>query len=223
MPREPLVRVDDAGRTYGYNGAQYTALEHANGLIYPGARVALVGRTGSGKSTLLHLMAGLDMPTSGSVSWPGLGQKDTLRPSKIGMVFQSPSLVPWLDVTENLALPLQLVGQSTNTRELALAALHRFDLDHLATRLPEELSGGQAQRVSLARATITKPALLLADEPTGQLDHDTGVHLMDALLGWADQNEAALIVATHDLNIASRFATCWRIEQGTFSATEELA
>jgi ABC-type lipoprotein export system ATPase subunit len=216
-----LVDILDAGRTYGTGPASTVALRHASCLVQPNDRIALVGRSGSGKSTLLHLMAGLDDPTSGRVSWPALGQRENLRPEKIGIVFQFPSLVPWLDVLENVALPLQLAERPGIAKEYALSALRRFDLDHLATKLPEELSGGQAQRVSLVRATVTNPSLLLADEPTGQVDHVTAAHLIDMLLDWADEKGAGVVVATHDLGVARRLATNWQMEHGVLSTDRE--
>jgi putative ABC transport system ATP-binding protein/lipoprotein-releasing system ATP-binding protein len=215
-----LVDVRDVGRTYAFGGVTTEAVRHASCVVRYNDRIALVGRSGSGKSTLLHLMAGLDQPSSGSISWPASWPRESLRPEKVGMVFQFPSLVPWLDVAENVALPLQLVGQTLAARDRAMAALRRFDLDHLATKLPEELSGGQAQRVSLVRATVTGPALVLADEPTGQVDHATAAHLMDMLLGWADEEHAAIVVATHDLAVAKRFPTNWQMDRGVILHTD---
>lgn len=209
-----LVDVIDAQRVFSNGTTRIVALEHATCQVRSNDRIAMVGKSGSGKSTLLHLMAGLDEPTQGSVSWPGLGGPATSRSEKIGMVFQSQSLIRWLDVTENVALPLQLAGHGRAARELALAALHRFGLEGLANKLPEELSGGQAQRVSLARATITRPALFLADEPTGQVDRATAAILLDTVLQWADEDEVAVVIATHDLNIARRFKTNWEMRGG---------
>jgi ABC-type lipoprotein export system ATPase subunit len=216
-----LVEVVDAKRVFPMGGAQTVALEHATCRVHRNDRIALVGRSGSGKSTLLHLMAGLDSPTSGTVTWPGLGDRTQLRPARIGMVFQSQSLIRWLDVAENVALPLQLAGHPKVARDQALAALSRFDLEHLANKLPEELSGGQAQRVSLVRATITNPGLFLADEPTGQVDHETAAHLMDMLLGWADEDKVAVVIATHDLAIARRFSSVWDMQHGMLKIEPE--
>jgi ABC-type lipoprotein export system ATPase subunit len=209
-----LVDVRDVSRSFASGGTTAQAVMHATCDVRANDRIALVGRSGSGKSTLLHLMAGLDTPSSGTVTWPALGSREALRPQKVGMVFQFPSLVPWLDVAENVALPLQLAGGGRTVRERAIAALRRFDLDQLATKLPEELSGGQAQRVSLVRAISTGPTLILADEPTGQVDHATAAHLIDMLLGWADEAQAAIVVATHDLAVAERFRTGWHMDHG---------
>ncbi len=213
-----LVDMRDATRSYSFGGVATNAVVRASCLVGQNDRVALVGPSGSGKSTLLHLMAGLDEPSSGQVTWPGLGPRNTLRPTRIGIVFQFPSLVPWLSVSENVALPLQLAGIGPGAIEQATAALRRFDLAELAGKLPEELSGGQAQRVALVRAIVTSPALVLADEPTGQVDHATGAQLMDMLLGWADEEQAAIVVATHDLAIAERFAIRWEMFRGALAS-----
>ena len=186
--------------------------------IGPGEQIAIMGSSGSGKSTLLHLIAGLDAPTTGSVTWPALGDRASLRPGPIALVLQGPSLLPPLDVTENVALPLVLGGvDAGESTERARDALARFDLTDLADKLPEELSGGQAQRVAIARALAQHPQLLLADEPTGQLDHVTGAAvigiLLEAAAGWG----ATLVVSTHDPEIAVRFGRRWAIDDGRLS------
>jgi ABC-type lipoprotein export system ATPase subunit len=196
---EPLVRCDSAARTYGSGATATVGLQPTDCAIAAGARIALVGPSGSGKSTLLHLMAGLDRPTHGSVTWPGLNGE---RPA---VVFQGPSLLPPLTVVENVALPLILAGaDDADARERALAALERLGLAELADKLPEEISGGQSQRVAIARALAGRPRLLLADEPTGQLDAVTGAAVVEALLETAGSAGAALVVATHDPAVAER-------------------
>src|SRR5215467_13763145 len=136
-----LARCTGLIRTYGSGARAVHALRGVSCTVRPGMKVALTGPSGSGKSTLLHLLAGLDTPTSGTVAWPGLDGSPAGRPGLIGMVFQGPSLLPPLDVTENIALPLLLAGcTETHARERALTALHDVSLDELATRLPEELS-----------------------------------------------------------------------------------
>jgi ABC-type lipoprotein export system ATPase subunit len=205
---EPLVRCEGATRTYGSGETATVGLQPTDCEVQPGARIALVGPSGSGKSTLLHLMAGLDAPTRGTVTWPGLDD----RPA---VVFQGPSLLPPLTVLENVALPLILAGGTDQVaRPQARAALARLDLADLADKLPEELSGGQAQRVAIARALAGRPRLLLADEPTGQLDHVTGAAVVDALLAAADRAGAALVVATHDPAVARRLGGRAEIDSG---------
>ena len=212
---EPLVRCKGAARTYGSGPSATVALQPTDCEIWEGARVALVGESGSGKSTLLHLMAGLDDPTVGEVSWTALGARAALRPGPVAIVFQGPSLLPPLNVIENVGLPLALAGQpETEVRERAGAALSRLGLGDLSEKLPEEISGGQAQRVAVARAVVGEPRLILADEPTGQLDHQIGALVIEELLGAAERCGAALVVATHDTEIADRLGEMWRLSSG---------
>jgi putative ABC transport system ATP-binding protein len=178
-------------------------------------QVALTGPSGSGKSTLLHLLAGLDTPTSGTIAWPGLDGSPFGRPGVVGMVFQGPSLLPPLDVTENVALPLLLAGVGeSEARERAQQALRSADLAELGSRLPEELSGGQAQRVAVARALASAPRVILADEPTGQLDSAHAAEVAALLLEAATRLGAALVLATHDLTLAARLPERWQMADG---------
>jgi ABC-type lipoprotein export system ATPase subunit len=212
---EPLVRCIGAGRTYGAGPTATVALQPADCEVFPGARIALVGPSGSGKSTLLHLLAGLDEPTVGSVEWPALSDRAHLRPGPVAVVFQGPSLLPPLTVLENVALPAVLDGATdADARETARAALELLELGDLARKLPEEISGGQAQRVAVARAVAGEPQLILADEPTGQLDRAHGAALVDVLLAAADRTGAALVVATHDPTVAERLDTRWEAHSG---------
>jgi ABC-type lipoprotein export system ATPase subunit len=214
-----LARCTDLTRTYGSGGGAVHALRGVSCTLRPGMRVALTGPSGSGKSTLLHLLAGLDTPTSGAIAWPGLDGTPAGRPGVVGMVFQGPSLLPPLDVTENIALPLLLAGvQEAQARERAAAALHDIGLDELATRLPEELSGGQAQRVAVARALAARPRLILADEPTGQLDSAHAAQVVGLLLDAAILLGAALVLSTHDLTIADRLPDRWQMADGLMIA-----
>ena len=210
-----LAEAVDAGRVFGTNGSKVVALQHATCKIERGDRIALVGPSGSGKSTLLHLLAALDEPTSGTVTWPALGERETLRPSKISFVFQNESLLAPLTVLENIELPRLLAGSNAQeARNDAAEILDALGLGALADKLPEEISGGQAQRAAVARSLITKPALILADEPTGQLDHQTSKRLLDLLLRRLKGSDVALVIATHDPIIAARMKTQWTIEHG---------
>ena len=212
---EMLVHMEQGRRTYSRGKTPVVAVAFATCTVVPGDRIALVGPSGSGKSTLLHLLGGLDKLTSGSLTWPALGASETLRPSKIGLVFQMPSLLAPLTVVENVEIPLLLGQASTEkARTAALDALERIGLQSIAEKLPEELSGGQAQRVAVARALATQPKLILADEPTGQLDHPTAKHLFDVLLASLEGTETALVVATHDLAVAERMHTVWHMQHG---------
>jgi putative ABC transport system ATP-binding protein/lipoprotein-releasing system ATP-binding protein len=210
-----LAEAVDAGRVFGTNGSKVVALQHATCKIERGDRIALVGPSGSGKSTLLHLLAALDEPTSGTITWPALGERATLRPSKISFVFQTESLLAPLTVLENIEVPRLLAGSNAQeARNDASEILGALDLGALADKLPEEISGGQAQRAAVARSLITKPALILADEPTGQLDHQTSKHLLDLLLRRLRGSDVALVIATHDPIVASRMKTQWTMEHG---------
>jgi putative ABC transport system ATP-binding protein len=214
-----LVRCTDLTRTYGSGAGEVRALRGVSCTLRPGMQVALTGPSGSGKSTLLHLLAGLDTPTGGTIAWPGLDGSPEGRPGLIGMVFQGPSLLPPLDVTENIALPLLFAGfTETEARERAAAALHDVGLDELAARLPEELSGGQAQRVAVARALAARPRVILADEPTGQLDSAHAAQVVGLLLDAATMLGAALVLSTHDLTIAERVPERWRMADGLMVA-----
>lgn len=210
-----LARARSLSKTYGAGLRAVVALHDATCEVLPGARVAVTGPSGSGKSTLLHLLAGLEQPTAGSVTWPALGERPDRHPGRIGVVFQGPSLLPPLDVVENVALPLVLAGaRDQDARRVAMGALDALGLADLAAKLPEELSGGQAQRVAVARVLAVRPALIVADEPTGQLDHATAAHVMAVLVAAADELGAALLVATHDPVIAGLLATRWTVQEG---------
>jgi putative ABC transport system ATP-binding protein/lipoprotein-releasing system ATP-binding protein len=211
----PLAVCDGVARTYGSGQAATVALQPTTCEIPHGARIALVGPSGSGKSTLIHLIAGLDEPTLGELRWPAIGDRDALRPGPVAVVFQGPSLLAPLTVEENVAMPLVLAGRTdAEAHEAARSALETVGLPELRDKLPEEISGGQAQRVAVARALAGNPQLILADEPTGQLDHVNGSAVIDVLLAAADRAGAALVVATHDLTVADRFPERWRMQDG---------
>lgn len=202
-----LVECHDAARTFGRGTTAVVAVHGATCQVRAGERIAVVGPSGSGKSTLLHLLSGLERPSGGRVSWPALdtGADGSVQPHQIGVVFQGPSLIPALDVLENTALPLVLAGIRESEAQLrAREALDVLGIAELARRLPEELSGGQAQRVAVARVLAPAPRLVLADEPTGQLDRTTAEHVVEVLLSAVDMIGAALVVTTHDPAVADR-------------------
>ena len=218
-----LVECVGAGRTYGSGRAAVVALHDATCEIQAGQQVALIGPSGSGKSTLLHLLAGLDTPTTGTISWPALGARDSLRPGPVGVVFQGPSLLPPLDVTENVALPLLLAGVGRDAANAAAeVALGRVGLLDLCAKLPEELSGGQAQRVAIARVLVGAPRLILADEPTGQLDRVVGAQVIDLMIETAAAHGAALVVSTHDAELAARMTERWHMTDGRLVLDDAL-
>ena len=217
-----LVAFDNVSRRFSLGSDKIIGLIHAFCEVKAGDRIAVVGPSGSGKSTLLALMAQLDEPTEGQVSWAYFGTTQKLRPRHIGLAFQSPSLIPALSVIENVETPLLILGDIENMRERAMAALDTVGLGTLADRLPEELSGGQAQRVGVARALVAGPELILADEPTGQLDQATGQNLVAALLAHAEKTGAALVIATHDQAVARQMKSIWHTSHGQLSTGQDM-
>ena len=212
---DPVVHARDIRRVYGDGARAVVAVAGATFSVHRGKRIAIVGPSGSGKSTLLHLMAGIDRPTSGDVTWPAIGRPEALRPGPVALAFQGPSLLPPLTVSENVALPLLLEGQDeVSALAAAVACLDLFELGEVADKLPEEISGGQSQRAGLARALVGEPRLVLVDEPTGQLDRETAGRTVLALLGAIDASGSALVVATHDLEVAERMDSCWQMDSG---------
>jgi ABC-type lipoprotein export system ATPase subunit len=210
-----LVACRGAGRTYGNGSAATVALEPCDCAVAPGDRIAVVGPSGSGKSTLLHLIAGLELPSRGQVVWPALGPREALRPGPVAVVFQGPSLLPPLTVRENVALPLLLIGTDPDRAHAEAArTLELLELTDVSDKLPQEISGGQAQRAAVARALAGAPSLLIADEPTGQLDHDSAREVVEALMSAAAASGAALVVATHDLGVAAKLDERWEIHSG---------
>jgi ABC-type lipoprotein export system ATPase subunit len=212
---DPLAEVVDVHKRFGSGTSAVHALRGISCAVLPGELIALMGPSGSGKSTLLNLLAGLDTPTTGEVRWPALGPREELRPGKIAIVFQGPSLLPPLSVAENVRLPMLLKGvPESEATSVAEDALARLRVAELRNKLPEEISGGQAQRVAIARALAARPVLLLADEPTGQLDSATGNEVISTLISAVHELGAAAIVATHDPHVAQRFDVTWEMAGG---------
>jgi ABC-type lipoprotein export system ATPase subunit len=221
MP-DTLVRAVSIERAYGSGGEQVKAVTDATFSVKAGDTVALLGPSGSGKSTLLHLLAGLDVSTSGLIEWPAFGGRQDLRPGCVGVAFQGPSLLPPLTVVENVALPMILGGAAQDdATAAALDLLEVFEIAAVADKLPEELSGGQSERAGIARAFSGSPRLVLADEPTGQQDRATGGRVLEAIVTVAVLGGAALVVATHDAAVAERLTSRWVMRDGTLR-TEEL-
>jgi putative ABC transport system ATP-binding protein len=220
----PLVQTDGVSKTFGSGLRAVVAVHDLTVAVRPGARIAVTGPSGSGKSTLVHLLAGLERPTTGTISWPGLTTGEGRPAHDIGLVFQGPSLLPPLSVVENVALPLVLQGVGdAEARDRAYDALRDLDLVGIADRLPEEISGGQSQRVAIARVVATRPRLIMADEPTGQLDHLSAEHVVDVLTEAADRLGAALVIATHDIAVVRRLTARWLVRDGTVLAMTQTA
>ena len=212
---ETMVRVENVHKSYGRGAAAVHALRGVSFEVPRGELVALKGRSGSGKTTLLNIVGGLDVPDRGRVTVDGqdlsvLGEEGllALRRDRVGFVFQSFGLIPILTAAENVGVPMRLCRTDVRAREervellLALVGL----ADHAAQR-PAELSGGQQQRVAIARALANSPALLIADEPTGQLDAETGHAVMELLRAVVHSEQVTALVATHDatlLDLADR-------------------
>lgn len=203
------MRLEDVGKIYVTDGQDVHALNGVSLTVHQGEFVALVGRSGCGKSTLLNLAGAMDFPTSGQVLLDGVSTTELdengltrLRREKVGFIFQSFQLLNTLTVMENVELPLLLAGESS-TRERAQAQLELVELGDLSSRMPHQLSGGQMQRVAIARAMVHGPKLVLADEPTGNLDTATGNVILELLRRIASDNNTAIIMATHSLEAAS--------------------
>ncbi len=216
----PILSLQNVSKDYLTDGQTVHALNGLSLNVERGEFVALVGRSGCGKSTLLNLAGAMDFPTSGKVFLDGVSTsslKDSgltqLRRDRIGFVFQSFQLLHTLTVFENIELPLLLAGKR-NTREAAQERLAWVELDGLGDRYPHQLSGGQMQRVAIARALIHAPSILLADEPTGNLDTTTGNVILELLRRLTRERNTATIVATHSLEAASLANTLVRLRDG---------
>jgi putative ABC transport system ATP-binding protein len=216
------VTVRGLRKTFGSGTGRVEALAGVDLDVAPGEFLAVTGPSGSGKSTLLHLIAGLDVPDAGTV-WVGgtdLSGLDEdgralLRREKIGVVFQAFNLLDVFTAEENVALPLALAGRPARAAVArAAAALERVGLAHRRTHRPAELSGGEQQRVAVARALVIEPLLLLADEPTGSLDSDSAARVIDLLRGLADERRRAIVLVTHDPVQAARADREMRMSDG---------
>ncbi len=217
---KPVVEVSGLGKTVDNGGEPLQILQDISFAVMPGQSLAIVGASGSGKSTLLGLLAGLDQPTAGEVSIAGqaLGPLDEderarLRGRTLGFVFQSFQLLHALTALENVMLPLDLAGNSQSTAK-AREWLERVGLGHRLAHYPKHLSGGEQQRVALARAFAPSPRLVLADEPTGNLDAATGQQVIDLMFDLNAREGTTLILVTHDEALASRCQRQLRLVQG---------
>lgn len=222
-----MIRVENLTRTYpAPEGGEIAALAGVSLRVDARELVAVVGPSGSGKSTLLHAMGGLAAPTSGHVF---LGEtrvydldpkaRAALRLTEIGYVFQTFNLVPYLTCVENVALPAMLAGRPrAEAREAALGVLERLGLSARRNHRPAQLSVGERQRVGIGRAIVNGPRVLLADEPTGNLDRGTGAHVMDLLFGLRERFGTTLLLITHDPLLAERCERQVRIEDGRIVA-----
>lgn len=217
----PIIVAKGLGKSVRTAEGDLHILSPLDLIINRGESVAVVGESGSGKTTLLSLLAGLDTPTTGSIHIAGqdITQMDedgraSLRNAMIGFVFQSFQLLSGMTALENVMLPLELAGDE-RAEQVARDLLHRVGLAQRLWHTPKQLSGGEQQRVALARAFVAQPAILFADEPTGNLDSKTGAHIIDLLFELNQEKQTTLILVTHDASLAARCERIIRLEAGS--------
>lgn len=223
-----ILRVEHLNKIYGSGDTAVHALDDVSFTVEKGEFVAIVGPSGSGKSTLMHILGGVDSPTSGKVFVDGteIGTLDEtelaiFRRRQIGLIYQFYNLIPVLNIKENITLPLLLDGREVDEKSLS-DLVSSFGLTDRLGYLPNQLSGGQQQRVSIGRALITHPALILADEPTGNLDRQNSAEIIELLKMFNRQHSQTLLVITHDENIALQADRILVVEDGRIMRDETL-
>lgn len=221
-----ILEVTNLSKTYGTGETQVKALDNVSLSVESGEFVAIIGPSGSGKSTLLHILGGVDVPTSGSVVINGVDISNLdetalaiFRRRQIGLIYQFYNLIPILTVKENLTLPLLLDGRKPDERVVD-DLLKTLGLTERVNHLPNQLSGGQQQRVSIGRALINNPALMLADEPTGNLDSENSREIVSLLRKFNKENNQTVIIITHDEQIAMSADRVISIEDGKITRDE---
>ena len=224
MPDTPAIEVSQLGKQVTTGGSPLTILHGVSFSVTAGEAVAVVGVSGSGKSTLLALMAGLDAPSSGRVHIAGQDLfaldedgRAALRGRSMGFVFQSFQLLAAMTALENVLVPLELAGVDGG-RDKAAALLQRVGLSERLHHYPKQLSGGEQQRVAIARAFVTSPSILLADEPTGNLDAATGAQVIDLMFELNRERNTTLVLVTHDESLSARCGRVIRLAGGTLQA-----
>lgn len=221
-----ILEVTNLSKTYGTGETQVKALDNVSLSVESGEFVAIIGPSGSGKSTLLHILGGVDVPTSGSVVINGVDISNLdetalaiFRRRQIGLIYQFYNLIPILTVKENLTLPLLLDGRKPDERVVD-DLLKTLGLTERVNHLPNQLSGGQQQRVSIGRALINNPALMLADEPTGNLDSENSREIVSLLRKFNKENNQTVIIITHDERVAMSADRVISIEDGKITRDE---
>ncbi len=224
---EPVIDVRNLTKEYHLGDIVVSALRGIDLQIFPGEMVAIMGPSGSGKSTLMNMIGCLDSPTSGEYYLDSLLVSDlhddelaVVRNQKIGFVFQKYNLLPRVDAIENVALPLRYSENTSSMRQRAEAALQSVGLGDRMRHKPNELSGGQQQRVAIARALVNEPAILLADEPTGNLDSQSGKEIMELLLKLNQQQNTTIVLVTHDPTVAAHAQRVVQLFDGLVKAPE---
>ena len=223
-----ILRVENLTKVYGKGDTAVTALDHVSFSVEKGEFIAVIGPSGSGKSTLLHMLGGVDRPTSGKVLIDGTdiyqldeSQLAIFRRRQIGLIYQFYNLIPVLDVEENITLPLLLDGRKVDQQNLE-ELLTILGVKERVGHLPNQLSGGQQQRVSIGRALINNPAIVFADEPTGNLDSKNSDEIINLLKLYNKKYNQTLIVITHDEKIALQADRIISIEDGKIAKDEEI-
>lgn len=216
-----MMEVQNVRKSYGHGATRLEVLKGINLTVHKGETVALVGKSGSGKSTLLSLLAGLDKIDVGEIKMNGqelskMSEKELtqFRAAHIGIVFQQFHLVSTLSALENVLLPLELLKRK-DSMEIATQLIESVGLTSRAHHLPSELSGGESQRVAIARALATSPTILFADEPSGNLDEETGEKVMNLLFDMVKKTGTTLVLVTHDLDLARRCSRSIHLEHGS--------
>jgi lipoprotein-releasing system ATP-binding protein len=220
--REPILKLNDLRRTFGQGAREIRVLAGACAALYPGEAVALVGPSGAGKSTLLHVAGLLETPDSGEVIVLGRDcakmsddERTRVRRTEMGFVYQFHQLLPEFSAVENVAIPQMIRGQSRKAAEArSTALLTGLGLADRLDHRPAELSGGEQQRTAICRALANAPKLLLADEPTGNLDPKTSEHVFQELIGLIETTGVAALIATHNMDLAARMHRTLRLENG---------
>ncbi len=223
---ETVVSLHHLTKAFTEGKGQRFVLDNLDCEFLSGTFSVILGKSGSGKSTLLNLISGIEKPTSGDVIVKGLGinklrdrDRTLFRRDNIGFIFQFFNLIPTLNVLENITLPLELAGKhSESVKMKAKSLLEVVGLDHRESSFPDALSGGEQQRVAIARALVHEPILILADEPTGNLDEDTGSTVLSLLLNLAKNEGRTLIMATHNIEIASKADRVFTLFDGKLTA-----
>lgn len=223
-----ILRVEDLTKIYGSGENQVAALNHVSFSVEKGEFLAIIGPSGSGKSTLLHILGGVDTPTSGKVFMDGTDvyaqnekQLAIFRRRQVGLIYQFYNLIPVLNVTENMTLPVLMDGRKVNEDRLK-ELLHILSLEGREGHLPNQLSGGQQQRVSIGRALMNAPSVVLADEPTGNLDSKNSQEIVELLKYSNEKYKQTLIMITHDENIALQANRIIAIEDGKITRDEVI-
>ena len=228
MSETSVLRVEHLTKTYRSGERTLTVLRDVSLSVQNGSRCAIVGPSGSGKTTLLGLCAGLDRPTSGSVALNGVALNDLnedelaqIRNQHVGFVFQTFQLIPTLTALENVMVPIELRGES-GVRRQAIELLNQVGLGNRLDHYPAQLSGGEQQRVSLARAFINQPKILFADEPTGNLDGETAEKISDLLFELNESTGTTLVLVTHNVELAQRTQRIISLKSGSIRSDENL-